>query len=202
MSHLSFKAPLNWPEAMLATPRNQQRGDHGFPALSLMESIQYLDSELADMTITSAVLFSDIEQPLIERLRKKVGSHTGACLHFKYSGRAYVLACDRWQLLEHNIYALHLTLRQWRSIERWGIGNLSTLLAGFEVDRMPDAAEGQTGVAEPWMEALGLGPTATLDDAVAVYHRRAKTVAHDSEELAKLNSLMEEARGYFRRNAS
>jgi hypothetical protein len=181
---------------MAETPRGSQRSDHGFPpSLTLGESIGYLEQEISELH-ASGTLSLDVEQPLIERLRKKVGSRTGACLQLKHHGRNYALACDRWLAPEHNIYALHLALRQWRNMERWGIGNMPVLLEGFAPDHAT-AVTGRTGALQSWMEAMGLGPTATLDDAVAVYHRRAKQTSHDSEALTRLNLMMDEARAYF-----
>jgi hypothetical protein len=183
--------------------RNQQRSDHGFPTpLALVDAITYLEQEMQALNITSGILFLDIEQPMVERLRKKTGSRTGACLHIKYQGKGYVLACDRWQTPEHNIYALHLAFRQWASMERWGVGSVPLLLHGFESERVPETGLMMDESAmDNWMLALGLGPTATLEDAVAVYHRRAKQSAQDPEMLSRLNALMDEARAHFARQA-
>jgi hypothetical protein len=191
---LQFESPLQWPASVHATPRANQRSDHGFPAQTLSESIGYLEQELKDLHATG-VLSLDIEQPTVERLRKKVGSRTGIALTVKYHGRTYDLTCDRWLTVEANIYALHLALRQWRNMERWGIATIPQLLCGFE----PHAAVQPSAprALGAWMEALGLGTTATLDDAVAVYHRRAKQVSHDQEAMTRLNQMMDEARAYF-----
>jgi hypothetical protein len=192
---LQFESPLHWPASIPATPRANQRSDHGFPAQTLSESIGYLEQELKELHASGA-LSLDVEQPLVERLRKKVGSRTGIALTIKYHGRTYHLTCDRWLTVEANIYALHLALRQWRNMERWGIATIPQLLAGFVPSVAAHAsAPANSGVI--WMEALGLGTTATLDDAVAVYHRRAKQVSHDQEAMTRLNQMMEEARAYF-----
>lgn len=197
MTQLRFEAPLQWPTWLTPTPRASQRNDHGFPDTTLEGAIGFLDEELLGMR-SGGVLFLDIEQPTVERLRKKSGSRTGACLHFKHLGKSYVIACDRWQAPEHNIYALHLAIRHLRGIERWGVAPMPMLLSGFETGAAAHAVMASpAGDHLPWMEALGLGPTATLDDAVAIYHRRAKQVSHDSHALAKLNMIIEEARAYF-----
>jgi hypothetical protein len=200
MAELRFETPLNWPEGLSPTARSQQRNDHGFPAqLGLNEAINYLQEELGDERFLHATLSLDIEQPTVERLRKKIGNRSGACLQFKYAAKKYVLACDRWQAAEQNIYALSLTLRHWRNMERWGTGSLAALMNGFEASHT--TLSGESALADRdytgWMLAFGLGPTATLDDATAIYHRRAKLVSHDNAELMKLNVLMDEARQYF-----
>src|SRR5690606_20014849 len=111
-------------------------------------------------------------------------SDNGACLHLTLNGQQYRLACDRWSPVEQNIYALHLALRNLRNIVQWGVGNIEIAFCGFNPmiqksvgagGATQNAASGST--LEDWRLTLGLGPTATLDDAQAVYRRRAKSVA-------------------------
>lgn len=199
MVHLTFEAPLEWPKDIRPTPRASQRNDHGFaPHILLAQSINYLEQELEALKANGKLLL-DIEQPLIDRLRKTIGNRTGACLQFRYRSKGYVLACDRWDTVEHNVYALHLALRHWRNLERWGIGELPRLMYGFEDSVMGIGAiqDSYDTKLLSWMEVLGLGPTCTLDDAIAVYHRRAKQVADDTQALTRLNMLMDEVRVYF-----
>ena len=197
---LYYKSPLSWPESIPVTSLMQQRSDNGFsPNMSLTEAINFLKEEIESANIGQAVLYCDVEQPAVERLRKKVGSRTGVCLHINYRERGYILTCDRWQRLEHNIYAIHLALRQWCNMVRWGIGSLSTLMTGFEVERSPEsyaAEHGADNIVE-CLEEFGLGRKATLEDATAIYHRRAKILANDNEQLVKLNLAMDIIRNYF-----
>ncbi|MEK6746778.1 MAG: hypothetical protein AABY33_07085 [Pseudomonadota bacterium] len=197
---LYFKSPLSWPESIPVTAKMQQRSDNGFSAdMSLTDAINFLKEEIEATGINHAVLYLDVEQPQVERLRKKIGSRTGACLHLKYRDKGYIITCDRWQKMEHNIYAMHLAVRQWLNMQRWGIGWLSMLMAGFEIEAGYDINDAPTeglDIAE-CLKSFGLGSTATLDDATAIYHRRAKTLAHDNEKLVKLNLQMDEIRIYF-----
>lgn len=197
---LHFKAPLSWPDSIPVTSLMQQRSDNGFsPDIPLTDAVNFLKEEIDAAGIGQAVLYTDYEQPHVERLRKKVGSRTGACLHIKYRERGYIITCDRWQRLEHNIYAMHLAIRQWCNMERWGIGSLSSLMAGFEVDRAPESssADGEQENIAECLKEFGLGSNATLEDATAIYHRRAKTLADDNDKLVKLNLKMDEIRTYF-----
>lgn len=181
------------------TPLVYRRMDHNFaPPMKLEESIQFLESEMKEIGC-SGTLSLDIDQPLVDRLRRKLGSRIGAALELEYMDQVFVIACDSWQLMEHNVYALHLALRQWRGMERWGIAPMVVLLEGFAVRTTAKPAEQAvaTNSQPTWMQHLGLGPTATLDDAQAVYHRRAKKIASDTEALVKLNNTMEEVRAYF-----
>ncbi len=194
---LHFRSPLSWPNSIAVTPFMKQRSDNGFSAnLTLTEAINFLKEEIEVMGITSAVIYTDIEQPHVERIRKKVGNRTGACLHIKHHGKEYVITCDRWQSLEHNIYALHLLLRQWNNIVKWGIGTVEILMAGFEAGRTYSDNSNSEDIEE-CLKKFGLGSTATIEDAIAIYHRRAKTVTDDKEQLVKLNLQMDEIRKYF-----
>lgn len=197
---LHYKSPLSWPESIPVTTLVQQRSDNGFsPDMPLTDAINFLKEEIESAGIGQAVLYTDIDQPHVERLRKKVGGRTGACLHLKHRGRGYIITCDRWQKLEHNIYAMHLALRQWCNMERWGIGSLNMLMVGFEVDRTPDSTESSvtSGDVMDCLEEFGLASNATLEDATAIYHRRAKTLNNDNEKLVKLNLQMDRIRNYF-----
>lgn len=194
---MRYKAPLSWPESLPTTPRANQSNDHGFsPNITLQEALAFLEQEIKEANISDAALYIDVEQPLVERLAKKVGTRSGACLHITYRARGYIFACDRWVKLEHNVYTLHLAFRQWRNMERWGIGSLATLMAGFEADRTSESAVTSEGTLESF-RLFGLGPTATLDDAIAIYHRRAKSLSQSDPAFTQLNLAMDELRGYF-----
>lgn len=196
---LIYKFPLNWPLYIPVMPLMQQRLDSGFStSMTLTDAIAFLDDELVAAGIKHAVLYSDYEQLNVERLRKKVGNRMGACLHIKYRDRVHIITCDRWQKLEHNIYALHLAFRQWANMEKWGIANMSMLLAGFASDGTANIAFiKEVGETAECLQAFGLGDTATIDDATAIYHRRAKAIANDDAELVKLNQIMDEIRKHF-----
>lgn len=199
---LRFSSPLNWPEWIPVTPRAGQRTDRNFaPPMKLEESIAFLEEEIGAINC-NAILSLDIDQPTSERNRKKVGNRTGAALQLRFPFGNYVLACDTWLTMENNIYALHLAIRQWRNMERWGVGTLPVLLKGFEpgVQTTVLTQAPEWNMPE-WMEYLGLGPTATLDDAQAVYHKRAKQLAQNSDALTRLNINMEEARAHFTKRA-
>ncbi|MBI1236933.1 MAG: hypothetical protein GC188_09655 [Alphaproteobacteria bacterium] len=169
--------------------------------MSIEESIRFLEQEIQHLGC-NATLSLDVEQPNVERLRKKVGSRTGASLQLKFPQDNYVIACDTWQLIEHNIYVLHLAIRQWRNMEKWGIAPLPVLMHGFTPPMVSGSVSGISGEKQDWnlpdwMEQLGLGPTATLEDAQAIYHRRAKQYAQDTDALAQLNIMMEDVRAHF-----
>lgn len=203
MAQLQFDAPLSWPHWVPVTPLAYRQTDRDFaPSVTLKKSIEFLQQEI-DALGCPARLSLDVENPLSERA-KKVGSRPGAVLHLDYMGNDYVIACDKWQQMAHNIYAIHLAFRQWRNMERWGVAPLAVLLDGFSAQKEVqhkstsiNAKQSASPAGTSSLAKLGLASSATLDDAQAVYHRRAKKVADDSDALAELNNVMEGVRAYF-----
>ncbi len=199
MAQLSFDSPLKWPSSYAITPRMRQRSDSGFSSsMTLEEALQFLNEEITAFDPQAALLSTDIENIHNPRNRHPLGTRSGVCLHMKLGNRSYIFACDRWQKLEHNLYVLHLTLRQLRNMDKWGIASLEEMLKPFEAGGREKFLAREESASEPgseWMHVMGLGPTATLEDAVAIYHRRAKRIGNtDSEALSQLNAAMNEAR--------
>lgn len=200
--HVEFKHPLRVPKGWLTTPTHQRTFNESFkPDMTMKEALMYIKEELERFGARSAVVFTDVENINNERLRRKSGSETGVSVQLGLGEQRYEFFCDSWQLLEHNLYAISLLLRNFKNMERWGVGELSKLMRGY----LDTAYGGDDDIAHSvidasdWRSALGLGPTATLDDADAVYRRRAKVVASDPEALMLLNRAIEAARQTLKR---
>ena len=190
-----YLSPLKWPSGYAVTaPQARHYGSQFKSNLTIDEAIGLLEEEMAALGIVKATMYSDYEQIKVERLRRKQGANPGVYLEFRLGDCEYTVACDRWSQTEQNIYALHLVLRSYRLMEKWGVAPLPKLMQGFVDQRKTHVAASHTNGQEDWMTVLGLGPTATLEDAHAVYRRRAKLVANDQQELIVLNNAMDEAR--------
>lgn len=199
MIAIGYRSPLHWPNTKDATKPSLRSQNSGFPpSMTLREAINYLEEEVQALSPQSATLYSNIEHINNDRLRKKLSNEPGVTLELKMAGKNYFLACDKWALIEHNIYALHLSVRGIRNMDKWGVASLDLGLYGFaaiKVRKDADSNAPDEGVElEHWMAELGLGPTATLEDAQAVYRRRAKALAGDEDALIALNNAMDEAR--------
>lgn len=197
---MQFKAshPLHWPNNYPRTPQWDKGTNSSFKAgMPMNEAMNFLKEELQAINPQTATLLTDYENLETPRLMRKVGNDQGVALKLRIDNKQYELACDRWLQLEHNIYALHLALRSLRGIVEWGVGSYAQVLGGYAVGgatpMMAAGGEGGGMQMEEWRLTLGLGPSATLEDASAVYRRRAKIVAGDQEELTKLNLAMDEA---------
>lgn len=198
MIQLKFSHPLHWPNGFPRTEKWEKSVNPSFKiGLSMQEALTFLYDELNELGATKAVLCTDYENIEQPRSIRRIGSDNGAALRIELNDRMYQMACDRWVAIEQNIYALHLALRNLRNIVLWGVGNVENVFGGYAVGTAGHSGTAQRSdspvLMEEWRKMLGLGPTATLDDAQAVYRRRAKNFANNQEELMKLNLAMDEA---------
>lgn len=206
MVALKFTHPLQWPQGYPRTQQWEKSVNKTFKnGMPIKEALTFLYDELQELGVAKATLYTDYENIEKPNSIRRIGSDNGATLHMELNGHQYRLACDRWAPIEQNIYALHLALRNLRSIVLWGVGNVENVFGGYcaaaqnAIHASSHAAgQGQTSGGndsgmEDWRLLLGLGPTATLDDAQAVYRRRAKSLADKPDELMRLNLAMDEA---------
>lgn len=201
MSEIRYEAPLKMPEGWVKTPLIRRSYDNNFSrTLSISEALDYLEEEirlLAPQDLTT--VYTSYDQIRSERGRRALSKDTGICVQIRRYTDQSMIACDKWALTEHNIYAMSLALRALRSFEPWGIASTNDIMKLFA--RAPSAhgniSEALVDSLPSWMLKLGLGPTATLEDANAVYRRRAKEIGNDEKALVELNSAMEVARQHL-----
>lgn len=201
MTAIAHKSPLHWPNTKDATRPMMRSLNSSYPLnLTLREALAYLEDEVKELAPQAAILYSNIEHLNNERMRRKINPEPGVTLELKVANKNYYIACDRWVSIEQNLYSLHLGIRAIRNLVKWGLADLDVAMHGFAaIKQRIESQDNSDSEAEfeEWMVQLGLGPTATLEDAQAVYRRRAKALADNTDELIKLNNAMDEARKYF-----
>lgn len=208
---LKFTYPLQWPQHSERTSNWDKKINQTFKVgLTIQEALTFLQEELDLLGAKQAIVNTDYENLPNPRLQRKVGQEVAACVQFKINDYVYHVACDQWLLVEQNIYTIHLMLRNIRTTIDLGIGSINQFLMGFstrrsaEVTANPHLPFGErrartspaaivTPQVEEWRLALGLGPSATLEDAHATYRRRAKSAGNDQEALLQLNLAMDAA---------
>lgn len=202
MTEVRYDHPLKLPPHWTPTLLNAREHSQQFPAhIDLDDALRFVEDEIRACGFIAPVIYTNSVALNNPRLRKVEPRQSGVAIQFG-TGRSVVwLACDKWQTLEQNLYALHLTLRALRNIESWGIAPAEFMLQAMNhvehaTSHTTNAQNSSTSTG--WMATLGLGPTADLEDANAVYRRRAKLVAENEDELLKLNQAMDEARKHLR----
>ncbi len=199
MAEIRYEHPLKLPSGWSSTPASARGYHPNFSRnMRMEEAFRYLEDEINAYDFSAATIFSNFQHANNERLRKKIGNDSGISVIIKIGGRTHHLACDHWIMAEHNAYAIHLALRAMRNLEEWGIATKQYALSLFSGElsggSSTSSSSSESGTLPEWMSALGLGPTATLEDANATYRRRAKDLADQEEELITLNQAIDEAR--------
>lgn len=203
MPDIRYEYPLKLPSGWNSTPPSSRVFNTSFPrTLTLTEAFRYLEEEIRQFPFAGASVYTNFQHVTSDRLRKKVGNDTaGITLTMKVYNREHMITCDHWQILDQNTYAIYMALRAIRNFEDWGIATRSYVMSLFSgnittKDFAVTGGEDEGGLPG-WLLALGLGPTATLEDANAVYRRRAKEIGNNEDALLKLNQAIEEARRHL-----
>jgi hypothetical protein len=121
----------------------------------------------------------------------------GAAVYFNLKGSPHVLACDKWNSIEHNLWAIAKHIESLRDQERWGVGNLEQAFAGFKA--LPQNTS--DNYSTPWWEILGYKSSwEAINDGdyiLVKYYKLAKQLHPDAggseEKMQELNRAKEEA---------
>lgn len=113
----------------------------------------------------------------------------GVAVYFDTKGGAMVFACDRWDRLHDNVWAIAKTIEAIRGIDRWGTGQMrATALKGFAALPPPPSTP-------HWSDILQVPRTASLETINAGYRQLAKHAADlPADALVALNLAVEAAR--------
>ena len=93
----------------------------------------------------------------------------GAAVWFTLRGEERVLACDRWDRVEHNLRAIAKHIEALRGQKRWGVGSLEQAFRGFAA--LPE----QAGSGQSCWAVLGLGGPAASGEVEKAFRRLALT---------------------------
>jgi hypothetical protein len=198
MTILQIISPLDWLAHLPKTDRIVRQVNPQFQLnMQEREAIAFVEDEISRTSqVTSAVLSCDAVNVGSTLPTQYLSKDTGAALRLTIEETRFHLCCDRWQSLAHNIYALHLGVRYYRQLAEWGLGTMPLLMAGFrENANHAGVSSSAFAEAEEWQKFLGLGPTATLEDANTLYRLRAKNIGEENpEQLRTLNIAIQQAR--------
>lgn len=117
----------------------------------------------------------------------------GVAVYFSLKDRPMVFACDDWDRIEHNLWAIAKTIEALRGIERWGSGEmLERAFTGFTSLPAPEEKK-------HWREILGfMGqplPTRVVlkDRRDELAHQHHPDRGGDGEMMREINRAFEEA---------
>lgn len=150
--------PLSWPAGRPRKkyPTRAQFGDHSFE-----KARKALSRELDLLRAEKLILSTNIPLRLdgMPYATFKPPVDKGVAIYFMYRKRPMVFACDEWDRIEHNVWAIAKTIEALRGVERWGSGDmLERAFTGF-------MALPQPSQKKHWREVLGFmaGANATVE---------------------------------------
>jgi hypothetical protein len=169
MSEHAF--PLQWPLGWKRgnTYRRSPFGNH-----SIDRATRELMGELRLLRAQNPVLSSNLA------LRKDGFPHSGqpqprdpgVAVYFTLGKKRVVLACDKWDRVQHNIWAIARHVEALRGQDRWGVGSIEQAFAGYM------ALEERTGPS-CW-DVLEVTPDATEQQILDAYRRKAREAHPDA----------------------
>lgn len=119
----------------------------------------------------------------------------GAAIYFKRNKQDMAFACDRWDRVEDNLYAIAKTIDALRGISRWGSGDMvAAAFTGFAMLPPPIVA----GMARHWRDVLQYGNSPADREAITQHYRILASTAHPDKggsdaAMAELNQARDDA---------
>lgn len=140
------KFPLQWPISYKRTRwPEMSRFDRSLPFGKARDEMFHQANLLLDSAERKSIILST-NIPLrldgIPYANYRQPDDKGVALYFTYKKKDVVLCCDKWNKVEHNIWAIAKTVEAMRGIERWGVSDfLEHSFSGFQA--LPPKAEDQ-----------------------------------------------------------
>lgn len=185
MAHVT---PLAWPQGW---QRAERRGSSRFKAV-LSKALNILVYEIARLDGTGVVISTNLPLKSDGTFRlDRDPVDPGVAVYFRRGDKDVVFACDQFDEVRENLYAIAKTIEAMRAIERYGASELmNRAFSGF-LGLPATASEGE----DCW-QVLGLAPMTSKDVVSLVYRDKAKKLHNaggDSAEFTRLNVARDEA---------
>lgn len=192
MNAEATRFPLAWPTGWPRTvSHKRQRSNFRTKGaqLSVYAAIQRLSGEVDRLGARNVILSTNMETRLdgLPRAGQSEPRDPGVAVYFSLKKAPRCLACDRWTRTADNVAAIAQHIDALRRIDRYGVGTLDQVFAGYAA--LPPKAD-------PW-EVLGVPRTATRD-AINDAHRCLAILNHpdkggSDEQMARINGARDEA---------
>src|SRR5271170_6432852 len=115
--------PLQWP---FGRPRKMYPDSSKFGNRTIDQAINILRKQITMLGGGTAVISSNMRLRLdgYPYSNQAQPSDKGVAAYFTYKDRPMCFACDRWDKVQDNVYAIAMTIEAMRGIERWGSGSM------------------------------------------------------------------------------
>lgn len=184
--------PLHWPAGVTRSTQTKRaafKTQHD-------RSVRFLKDEIGRLGGRDIIISTNLQTRKTDGMPYSQQSRIedpGVAVYFTYKGEQRVFACDKWDLVMHNITAIAKSIEAIRGMDRWGVSDmLQRVFQGFK--QLPAGSES-------WFVVLGVDHTASEPEIKEAYRKLAME-SHpdrggDSERMAKINQAYEVALKQF-----
>ena len=180
--------PLKWPEGFPRTPDHErerarfgQKANYGCgkSSLTIFVARKRLQHEIQAFTrvgqtyriVPDMVVLSTNVPTRKDGLpysNAREPDDPGVAVYLELDGEPHVFPCDKWDRVADNIAAIAAHLGAMRGIERWGVGDLHRVFAGFHA--LPPGT-GESNGEDMWWVVLNVDSNATKAEVQSSYRR-------------------------------
>jgi len=203
--------PLYWPPGWKRVPKSLQKrapffsknySSYGKNSISIAQATRFVLDELKRMNVLdcNVIISSNLKLRMdgLPYSDQRAPDDVGVAVWWRdpksKDGIDKVIACDQYDRVADNLYAVGKTIEALRGIERWGGAQiLERTFAGFEALPAPS-----TGSPRPWREVLGVDDGENNIETVKGCFRICASKAHpdrggSDERMAEVNRAWDEA---------
>ena len=180
--------PLQWPQGWERT--KIQRGSKF--RVSGTKAHKFLLEELSRLRASHVVVSTNVPLKADGTMRQdREPVDPGVAVYFTRDGKQTVFACDQYESIVDNLYAIAKTIEAMRAIERWGAGEMmERAFSGFK------GLPAQASEGEDCWKVLELPPMSPAH-LVTLVHRDMTRKLHSknslSEEFSRINVARDNA---------
>lgn len=180
MSKVKEAYPLQWPHGWNRTnnPEHSRFGSwNDKPSIS-----KATDKIIHEMNLfggTDLIISTELKlkKDGLPYSNQKQPEDRGVAVYFTYQGEQKVIACDSFNKIGCNLWAIAKTIEAMRGIDRWGCSEIITkAFTGFTA--LPENATQST--LRPWDKVLGVCRTASLTEIKSAYRALVKKYHPDN----------------------
>lgn len=184
--------PLTWPDGQSRTPLSRRK--QGRFEVTFGVSRDDLLAELERLGARNVIISTNIalRRDGLPRSDEREPDDSGVAVYFQRKAKPFVIACDTYGRVKHNLRAVGMTVAALRTIERHGSTQMmEQAFQGFA--QLPAHA-----VEPSWWDVLGVHPDAALADIDAAHERLAQAhhpdVGGEHATMARINRARDIAR--------
>lgn len=196
MQAFPLQFPSGWKRTKTTISSRFGKGMYHNPTIAY--SRDYVLAELKRMGATQVVLSTNLElrNDGLPYSNQKDPVDKGVAVYFFYDNNQMVIACDTFNNIACNIYAIGKTIQAMRGIERWGCSELlKRAFTGFKA--LTGAPIVTAAPKRKWWDVLGITKESSKEEIKRAYYNKAKIYHPDNggthEEMSELNMAFEES---------